>query len=180
MYTRRKIENLSKKLLMECSINSAGFRIERVAENLGIQILKKDLGSDVFGVLYVRNGIGTIGISPLQGKNRMRFTIAHEIGHYVLHRHEKDLFIDKNATFFRKSKISPKDRIQEREANAFAAAILMPKHILERQIQNLNLFEDLSDDQEETNCIEQLAKKFKVSKTAMTYRISNLGLLNEF
>jgi Zn-dependent peptidase ImmA (M78 family) len=64
--------------------------------------------------------------------------------------------------------------IYEREANAFAASILMPEKILIDEIKNQHI--DLSDD----NNIQELAKLFNVSVSAMTFRLINLKLLNQF
>lgn len=61
---------------------------------------------------------------------------------------------------------------QEREANAFAAALLMPKNMVLREVQKFHF--DLAGEDE--NMIKKLADKFEVSTQAMTYRIANLNL----
>jgi Zn-dependent peptidase ImmA (M78 family) len=58
---------------------------------------------------------------------------------------------------------------EEQEANAFAAALLMPIRLVQREIKNYNGF-DLSDN----SMITELAKKFDVSMQAMSYRIFRL------
>lgn len=61
---------------------------------------------------------------------------------------------------------------QENEANAFAAALLMPKHLIEKE-----LFKEEYLNLKEVDVINRLAETFKVSNTAMTFRMTNLNLL---
>lgn len=89
---------------------------------------------------------------------RQRFTIAHELGHYALQhgprpRDTAESFSSRNS-----------DPL-ERAANQFAAELLMPADAV-RQIVNSGRFATLDD----------IAKVFKVSKVAMSYRMTNLGL----
>lgn len=88
--------------------------------------------------------------------NRQRFTIAHELGHYVLGHGSKEDVLYRNGE-------SDPDEI---EANAFAAEILMPKGV----IHHLVFEQDITD-------IRVLAKKLWVSDDAMYYRLKNLGLI---
>ena len=86
---------------------------------------------------------------------RQRFTIAHEIAHCVLHEDEiGDGFFD-DALY--RSGLS---NAQEAEANRLAADILMPRRLLNQAI------EDMEDP-----TIPALAKKFKVSESAMSIRL---------
>lgn len=93
--------------------------------------------------------------------NRQRFTIAHEIGHYALGH------LDGNTKKFRDTSknysLSNYD-IQEADANSYAAKLLMPKAKIDFLIK-----------EEEIYSISELARLFKVSKVAMTYRLKNLG-----
>jgi Zn-dependent peptidase ImmA (M78 family) len=95
------------------------------------------------------------------------------LGHYLLHSNNKDsLFVDKEfKVLFRDHASSTGEHKQELEANAFAAAILMPAEKLKEQIKQLAL--DLTDE----DAIKRLAQVFDVSAIAMTYRIANLDLL---
>ena len=57
------------------------------------------------------------------------------------------------------------------EANAFAAALLMPARLVRGEIKKRKL--DLDDEDD----LSALAKQFHVSASAMSYRLVNLGLL---
>src|SRR5574343_470703 len=87
---------------------------------------------------------------------------------------DKELFVDqkKFKVMFRDEMSSTGEIKQEREANAFAAALLMPKSLLIREIQKLPF--DLADEDE--NVVVKLAQKFEVSTQAMAFRMANLGL----
>ncbi len=178
MMTNLKIiERKASKIISDFNGNKLPIDVEKIVKQLGVEIIEDDLGSNVSGVLFIKNGKGTIGYNPDENINleRRRFTIAHELGHYVLHRFDNDVFVDKSqlkVKFNRDEKSSTGEITIEREANAFAAALLMPKELLEKEIEKLS-FDLLGDN---TNIIGVLADKFKVSEQAMTFRMMNLKL----
>lgn len=146
--------------------------VETIAKSLGLNVMQYDLGEGVSGLLAIQEGVGTIGYNPKEPKVRIRYTIAHEIGHFDLHRDKSDLFVDKELIY---RSINSGDTLEkqqmEQEANVFASALLMPSNLLRKEVEKAKL--DLASDES----IEKLAKKFDVSTTAMTIRISNLGLI---
>ena len=66
----------------------------------------------------------------------MRFTIAHELAHYILHTKETKLFVDKQV-LYRDGKSSTGEILQEREANAFAASLIMPGKLITEEVEKL-------------------------------------------
>lgn len=164
------IEIKASNLLDELKAMAAPVRVDAVAHRMGLLVEEIPLGDEVSGVLVIENGQGTIGVNKNHAPARKRFSIAHEIGHYVLHRKESELFIDKKfAAVFRDNKSSTGEHRIEIQANLFAASLLMPRYLLEKEIKVLGL--DLGDDL----ILESLAGKFEVSVQAMTYRLSNLA-----
>lgn len=104
-----------------------------------------------------------IYVNPADIKTRQRFTIAHEIGHILLHVDNSDIFLEKNINIC-------SEKITEIEANRFAIILLMPTLKFRRQwslANSLNL-----------NALEELANFFQVSKLAVSIRANNLGLLS--
>src|ERR1700740_2260455 len=69
--------------------------VEALAVHRGLRVMPYQLGDDVAWLLASENGIGTIGYNKAEPKVRRRFTIAHELGHYELHRSQNNLFVDK-------------------------------------------------------------------------------------
>ncbi|SMG42639.1 protein of unknown function [Marivirga sericea] len=163
-----KIDIESAKLLKLTKQEKPSIDVTEIANRLGINIIRKSLGNDLSGVLVLKgDNHSVIGIDIAQGPQRERFTIAHELGHYILHRKLKSTFIDEKITFTRGNAKG----IHEVEANAFAASLLMPKFLLEK---NILSFESKEIGEEQ---IEELAKEYKVSNIAMTYRLTNLRLI---
>lgn len=107
--------------------------------------------------------------------HRVNFTLAHELGHYYLHRNallEKDggfidseRELDSTHILYRVNNHTKSyDSIREREANRFAARILMPEPLVREA------WEKLAD-------IITCAKVFEVSAIAMTIRLQELGYI---
>ena len=99
-----------------------------------------------------------IGINKNHHPNRQRFTMAHEFAHFCLHKTTISDFED--GAFFRNSTV--KNQI-EREANEFAAELLMPKEEIEKIIKNGE------------KKLNNLADTFGVSVLAMRYRVIQIG-----
>lgn len=136
-----------------------GVALKPIIQRLGGKITvdetfgKHDNGSiDIYGESNF-----TIYLPPTTGYLRDRFTIAHELGHYVLHSRfgEKPLRLSR----YGRGKL-------ETQANAFAAAFLMPKEIFLAETERSK---DLSHD-----IIAHLAAKFLVSTSAAEIRYRNL------
>lgn len=175
MIGSRNIELNAAQLAQNYSSkNKTYVDVDEIAEHLGLQVVTHDLGANVSGVLYIDKGKGTIGYNKMESEVRRRFTVAHEIGHFVLHRLENNVFVDKKEfkVLYRDDNSSTGEIKQEREANAFAAALLMPRERVIKELNKKNF--DLGDEKEDV--IQELAKIFKVSTQAMMYRISNLQL----
>jgi Zn-dependent peptidase ImmA (M78 family) len=147
-------------------------KIEEIARLRGVKIVPYSLDNDVSGLLQIQNGVGTIGYNQDEQKVRRRFTIAHELGHFELHKDKSDLFVDKQFVYRSiYSNDSPEKQQMEQEANYFASAILMPSDLVRKEVDKTKL--DLGSEK----AIEELSKVFEVSTTAMSIRISNLGFL---
>lgn len=148
--------------------------VDEIAVKLNLEVTAHDLGANVSGVLYIDKGKGTIGYNKSESEVRRRFTVAHEIGHFILHRLDNEIFVDRKVfKMYRDDNSTTGEIKQEREANAFAAALLMPEVKLKKELRKLTF--DFGDDQDDG--IKSLAETFKVSTQAMAYRISNLQLL---
>jgi Zn-dependent peptidase ImmA (M78 family) len=81
---------------------------------------------DVFGILYS---------SRFSSEGFKRFTVAHELGHYFLNGHVQQLFASGEGLHKSESGFTSKNPI-EREADAFAAGLLMPKALFNTAIAN--------------------------------------------
>jgi Zn-dependent peptidase ImmA (M78 family) len=103
------------------------------------------------------NGTNYIGVNKNHFQTRQRFSIAHEIGHYLLG-HDDDNVID---DYFDK----PIDK--EQEANKFASELLMPIEFLKKDIAS-SLYN-----------IPSLAKRYLVSEQVASIRLLETNLINK-
>jgi Zn-dependent peptidase ImmA (M78 family) len=123
-----------------------------------IELCYESMPANQSGYFRNINGKWIIGVNQLHHRNRKRYTLAHEMGHYILHKEKNVDIVD--TTFFRNNET---DSI-EYMANEFAAKLLMPE----------DKVRDLVDNQGIKN-IGELAEQFEVSASAMKYRIISLG-----
>lgn len=148
--------------------------VEQAATNLGIQMIQKPLKGDVSGFLFIDKSGPILGVNSRHGSPRQRFTVAHEIGHFLLHvpKDTPASFIDKEILILNRDSRSQQGIVAEEiEANFFAAEILMPAEILYREVTTS------STGVASAEWCKQLARKFNVSDDAMRFRLSNLGFV---
>ncbi|BCE02406.1 ImmA/IrrE family metallo-endopeptidase [Marinicellulosiphila megalodicopiae] len=136
-----------------------------IGQKLGIRIVDAVLPEDIAGALLKKIGEGPIIM--LHGKdpiNRKRFTLAHELGHYV-HRLERGHFDDQEIDHVDHRNQDSRKGSDEEEisANRFAASLLMPAQKVK------SLCKHKVD-------VYQLSEFFKVSTSAMKYRLNTLEI----
>lgn len=184
---QKQIEEIAIATLNSCQcypissaelIGNGGINVVKVASRLGVELMLYDFGDDVSGVLVRDGEKAQIGYTSRNGEKRQRFTIAHELGHFVLNHQRQGVFVDtpeKYFTLFRDQNSATGEDAQEREANAFAAALLMPRELV---IEAATKFyrSGITRD-EEYDIVEVLANGFNVSKLAMSIRLTNLDLV---
>ena len=122
-------------------------------------------------MIYVKEGIPIIGVNALHHPNRQRFTIAHECGHLILHKAQitKEVHVDKAFPMLMRNSVSAAGvNEMEIQANLFAAELLIPGALLTKALDN----EPFDIDDEGT--VSALARSFKVSQSAMRFRLGNL------
>jgi Zn-dependent peptidase ImmA (M78 family) len=167
-----KPEEVARRILSEHDLVRAPVPVERLAKKLGARLSYQPFSEnddDVSGLLY-RDGSRTIiGINSTHAPTRQRFTIAHELGHLLLHP-GKPMILDRARVNLRNSVSSMASDTQEIEANQFAAALLMPRDFLLSELKQMPA-------KRADTLIEGLAKKFNVSREAMRHRLVNLGIL---
>lgn len=168
-------EKKAYQLLDRLNISTIPIPVEDIAKMLDIVIIREEFDDHLSGMLYRDNFHTIIGVNSNHLEPRQRFTIAHEIGHFIMHEGEQ-VHIDENfRVHFRDITSSLATNMNEIEANAFAAALLMPEnHVREAFAQIADGIESSNDDDQQ---IQLLAKQFNVSKQALLIRLGKLGLL---
>jgi hypothetical protein len=123
------------------------------------------------GFLFVAGRVGRAFVNADDILARRRFTAAHELGHFVLHRGEMERFrLDTDDTL---KESEPVKDPKEAEANRFAAELLMPEEVIRERAAELM--------KEHTGCPRlvlayRLASELLVSREAMRYRLNTLGV----
>lgn len=131
MYTNYKTaRDMSWKVLIETGISQLPVKLSVIARYYGIQVLSyaesnKKYSDAEDGYSTKHNGIFLIYYNEAKPSTRIRFTIAHELGHCLLN-HIKD----NEETFRLNSEIDTYTDVKEIMANVFARDILMPATVL--------------------------------------------------
>lgn len=121
-------------------------------------------------LIPARRRIWVDAVEAKRSPGRRSFTIAHELGHWCMHREGTGT----HTRFCRADEVgaSPAELhtavLIERQANRFAAALLMPEEILRREAERSRL------------SVPLLARRFGVSGAAMQVRLEVLGLIPDY
>lgn len=167
-FPRREIKVLAtrparaaQELLVQEHVQEPPIDVERIASRCGVQVVKRHFNDDLSGLLIALDEGAIAGVNDTQHEHRQRFTIGHELGHYLLNHHDRfHIDLGPNAEH---GDPPGYDWQSERAANQFAANLLMPSTLVH---------EAYAEDDSTT----QLAHRFKVSELAMGYRLIELGL----
>ena len=166
--------NAAERLVERLGITRAPVDVDSVARSLKLRVLQDDLDEEVSGLLVSRDGSASIIVRKHDPLVRRRFTIAHEIGHYVLRHHlQRNELVHKDEpaqVIYRSPQASMGFDPIEVQANQFAATLLMPTRLLRQQVADLG--KSLSEAH-----VDGLADQFEVSRQAMTIRLTGLGLI---
>jgi Zn-dependent peptidase ImmA (M78 family) len=171
---KKRIETLAVDILRECSVNEPPVDVESIAERRGLLIDFQPLQSDLSGFLFHDEQHAVIGVNSSHPKVRQRFTIAHELGHFLLHQNDP-LHVDRAVQAkFRNDLSKQGTDPDEIEANLFAAELLMPR-IMVAQDLHQNAVVDILDD----HFFNELAQRYSVSTQALFLRLMNLGYIEQ-
>lgn len=142
--------------------SSIPVRVGELALELGIQVNRAPLPPKVSGLIQpsasARSGY-EIQVNKYEVSERQRFTVAHEIAHYLLHRSEIGSGVVDNILY--RSNLTSRREI---EANRLAADIIMPEDAVASKLKELG---GLSS----PDVVDELAAVFRVSVPAMKVRL---------
>lgn len=176
MVRRKHIRSLVEQLLTEHRVKAAPVPVADIAKALGVEVQPQAAEDELSGFLYRdRNRkLAIIGVNAEHHPNRKNFTAAHELGHFLLHDFD-DIHVDRQFKVWLRSEASSQGTdIEEKEANLFAAELLMPVRFLTRDVEKIGAF-----DVEDEDVIKELAGKYGVSTQAMSFRLAYLGYLSQ-
>ena len=127
-------------------------QLERYIEATGVLVVEGDFGgSDIDGVTLRPAGMKPVVVlNRDRPADRKRFSLAHEYGHVVLHPFPYEAM--------------------EKEANEFAAELLMPRS---------GVLPDLKRSRLSIPRLGQLKMKWRVAMSALIYRAKTLGVISD-
>jgi Zn-dependent peptidase ImmA (M78 family) len=172
---RDEARDLAREIIGEYGITTPPVRIEELAEAHGAQIARHKFEGPESGFALRDGNRWIIGVNIQTSRRRQRFTIAHELGHLLLHK-GRPLTVDQAVlrVDMRNDVSSMATDIQEIQANTFAATLLMPEEVvLEFATALVRKDSAITRD----DLIAKLARIFDVSTEAMSYRLINLAIL---
>jgi hypothetical protein len=170
-YSRSEISAQAIALLKDAGLYRLPVDVEALAAKCGILVNFADLGDDYSGLLVIRGGGAAAHINVRHHPNRQRFSLAHEIGHFVLHAagavDVENAYVDRTMQLYQR-----RDRDSnpmEMEANFFAATLLMPEQLIRSKI-----FDEGYDLEDESD-VARLAVVLKVSEQALSIRLTQMA-----
>ncbi|MDF2116382.1 ImmA/IrrE family metallo-endopeptidase [Roseiarcaceae bacterium H3SJ34-1] len=167
MADKAKARTAALRLIQEHGVRAAPVPLDRIVRAAGVVVQYSPFDGELSGMAFIKDGQPIIGVNSLHSSTRQRFTLAHELGHILLHRpvlEASGVHVDKGS--LRRDSLSSEGvDDQEIEANNFAAELLMPEPLLAAALVGHDL--DLEDEE----AVQALAKKFKVSATALQFRV---------
>lgn len=171
MMTRRVAELEALTLLEKYDIITLPIPVDQLAALEGAKIVRQRFSGNQSGFMYRNGNDRIIGINSTHGRRRQRFTVAHEIGHMLIHQ-SNSLVVDREVNF-RDGRSSLGVDVKEIEANAFAASLLMPEDKVLAEMRKMGNAHNISS---RDDLISHLVHIFDVSGEAMGYRLINLGI----
>lgn len=139
--------------------------VVNISNLLGFKVVPFPFPDTISATIQIEGPKKVIGLNQKQPETRQRFSIAHELGHYLSGHenfsHEHEMFVDRDKKY-----LDPQHR-EEEEADEFAAELLMPEFMLRKDV-----LENKLD-------VPTLAGKYNVSEQAMWIQLINLRLAAE-
>lgn len=165
----------AEKVLKDQGVRRGPINVAKIASKHAL-VVKRALEDDISGALIpLGENKWAILVNARHHPNRQRFTIAHELGHLLLHGYRTP-HADKQFRF-RDARSSEGSVLEEIQANQFAAELLMPRKMIMRAIERCGFQHAPANDVEEKQfevVVGKLATDFRVSRQAMTLRLSSL------
>lgn len=155
------------RAIIEEHQDGAPIRLSQLAKALGVPVKAATLSPGISGEIRPHNEDGfIIRVNRHDPSKRQRFTVAHELSHFLLHADQINAGISDDVLY--RSALS--DR-REAQANRLAADILMPDDLViasveearEKGVGDLILF---------------LAERFSTSEGAMRIKLEQLGMID--
>ena len=172
-----EVKRKAEQFCEDNGINSYPVEIVRICKENGLKVFEEYLKPDVSGLIvvdekewpkYETNQFIVVNLMELA--TRRRFTIAHELAHFILHRNGEKLYAHRDMVNDGAYASSI-----EQEANYFAANVLMPEKLVREKVDNIK--DEMWGKIPELVLIREIADNFAVSEAAAKVRLKQLELI---
>jgi Zn-dependent peptidase ImmA (M78 family)/DNA-binding XRE family transcriptional regulator len=154
----------ANELLEKAQVFKPAVDADAIAAACGVIVIYAKFPDSLSGLVFEYEEAAVIGINSRHHVNRRRFSLAHELGHYLLGHHRDGHAYEERFHIDTADGTPPGYNWRaERAANDFAAELLMPRRLISRALRK-------------TEDPERLSAMFEVSSLAMGYRLVDLGL----
>jgi Zn-dependent peptidase ImmA (M78 family) len=171
-------EDRAVTVLRKYGIDQPPIPVDDIADLVGALIVRNNFDGTESGFTLREGNRIIIGVNTRTSRKRQRFTIAHEIGHVILH--QNPLIVDHSVRMdWRDDVSSLGTEKQEIEANAFGASLLMPQDMVIARAKEYSSRapRSVAGTSWRERLISELAREFDVSTEAMGFRLIRLGVL---
>jgi Zn-dependent peptidase ImmA (M78 family) len=154
----RKVELAVSTILNNFAVTEPPVDPVRIAREMGVRVVFVGFDANASGISgFYDCEENTIFVNKDEFPLRQTFTVAHELGHKVLH---EDWAKSSDYRVLLRDTSSQYSDYREKEANAFAAGLLMPRFLVDRYWGHLS--------------VEQMSRLFAVSVPVVKNRLSFL------
>ncbi|MEG0033183.1 MAG: ImmA/IrrE family metallo-endopeptidase [Mucinivorans sp.] len=165
--TNSTADGLAKKFRVDNAISQTeAINLKSLLRKLNILTIFRPLSDDFYGMsLLSASGLKFILINSNNPKGRQHFSIAHELYH---------LFFDENPCPHMCSQVEGGKNTQEKNADKFAAALLMPEDGIREFIST----EEIKGKRLRLSTIIKMEQYFSVSRLSLLFRLKNCNIIN--
>lgn len=171
--TKKEVISRAKDFCNKYGIKSYPVDIIKLCNQAGLKVFEEYLPADVSGFIVIQdetipkydsNQVVVVNLSD--SPMRRRFTIAHELAHFILHRDASEsLYAHRDAG---------QNDYKEQEANLFASNILMPEELVQNELTKYRYqyFGNIPNHIK----AKYIANMFAVSESAAAVRLNSLNI----
>ena len=171
-YDVNEMPEVAQMILDRLGIEEVPIPIVAIMKSLNFQVVAGELKDEISGIIGIDDDLAknfksskVIAINNKDNVGHQRFTIAHELAHYLF-----DFDVSNQIVYYNTYNTFEDENEEERRANYFAANLLMPEKKFKKEFDNVVIKNNLYV------TVEKLSQIFQVSGEAVRRRISELSL----
>ena len=171
-YDVNEMPEVAQMILDRLGIEEVPIPIVAIMKALKFQVVAGELKDEISGIIGIDDDLAknfksskVIAINNKDNVGHQRFTMAHELAHYLF-----DFDVSNQIVYYNTYNTFEDENEEERRANYFAANLFMPEKKFKKEFDNVVIKNNLYV------TVEKLSQIFQVSGEAVRRRISELSL----